>query len=45
MSLDTRYIVKPSRLQGTVRVSGAKNCVLRLMAASLLTDEPIAMSE
>lgn len=45
MSLNTRYIVKPSRLEGTVRVSGAKNCVLRLMAAALLTDEPISMSE
>ena len=29
--------VMPSRLEGSVRVSGAKNSVLRLLAASLLT--------
>jgi len=31
-------------LEGTVRLSGAKNSVLKLMAASLLADEPIALS-
>lgn len=33
----TQYRLAPSRLCGSVRVSGAKNSVLRLMAASLLT--------
>ena len=31
------YRVQASRLEGQVRLSGAKNSVLRLMAASLLT--------
>ncbi|MGQ9689538.1 MAG: UDP-N-acetylglucosamine 1-carboxyvinyltransferase [Desulfobaccales bacterium] len=33
--------VKKSRLQGKVTLSGAKNSALRLLAASLLTDEDI----
>jgi UDP-N-acetylglucosamine 1-carboxyvinyltransferase len=33
--------VKKSRLQGKVALSGAKNSALRLLAASLLTDEEI----
>ncbi len=41
---DTRYLVEASRLQGSVRVSGAKNSVLRLMAASLLTAEPVRLT-
>ncbi|MEX2551218.1 MAG: UDP-N-acetylglucosamine 1-carboxyvinyltransferase [Nitriliruptoraceae bacterium] len=32
-------------LQGTVRLSGAKNSALKLMAASLLTDEPLDLRE
>jgi UDP-N-acetylglucosamine 1-carboxyvinyltransferase len=31
-------------LEGTVRLSGAKNSVLKLMAASLLADEPVELS-
>lgn len=38
-----RYIVRPSRLEGRVRVSGAKNAILRLMAATLLTDQPVVL--
>lgn len=34
----------PSRLRGRVRVSGAKNSVLRLLAASLLTEAPIELA-
>lgn len=34
---------EPSRLVGEVRVSGAKNSVLRLLAASLLTSETITL--
>lgn len=37
------YEVRPSRLTGEVRLSGAKNSVLRLLAASLLTDEPVLL--
>lgn len=37
------YAVQASRLEGTVRLSGAKNSVLRLMAASLLTEEPVRL--
>jgi UDP-N-acetylglucosamine 1-carboxyvinyltransferase len=36
-------IVKKSKLEGIVRVSGAKNSSLRLLAASLLTDELIEL--
>lgn len=32
-------------LEGTVRLSGAKNSVLKLMAASLLADGPVELSE
>lgn len=35
--------VRPSRLEGMVTVSGAKNSVLRLLAASLLTSERIVL--
>lgn len=36
--------IAPSRLCGTVRLSGAKNAALRHLAASLLTDQPITLS-
>lgn len=36
--------VSKSRLVGTVKVSGAKNSSLRLLAASLLTDETIELN-
>lgn len=39
----TKIILKPAVLSGKVKVSGAKNSVLRLMAASLLTDEPVVL--
>jgi UDP-N-acetylglucosamine 1-carboxyvinyltransferase len=32
------------RLSGTIRISGAKNAALPLMAASLLTDEPLILA-
>lgn len=42
---DTRILtVRPSQLHGQVRVSGAKNSVLRLLAASLLTPERIVLN-
>lgn len=37
-------IVHPSKLNGVVRLSGAKNSALRLLAASILTDEEITIS-
>ena len=40
---DLSYRLERSRLVGSVRVSGAKNSVLRLMAASLLTPGRIAL--
>lgn len=36
-------VMSPAKLEGTVKVSGAKNSVLRLMAASILTNEPIVL--
>ena len=38
------YLVSPSRLSGRVQVSGAKNSALRLLAASLLTPEPVQLA-
>ncbi|HET9232308.1 MAG TPA: UDP-N-acetylglucosamine 1-carboxyvinyltransferase [Vitreimonas sp.] len=40
---DLSYCLERSRLVGSVHVSGAKNSVLRLMAASLLTPARIAL--
>lgn len=39
----TKIAVKAATLNGKVKVSGAKNSVLRLMAASLLTEEPVVL--
>lgn len=36
-------VIQTSRLSGTVRLSGAKNSALRLLAASLLTSEPVTL--
>ncbi len=49
MALNTnneeRYLIRGgNELKGRVRVSGAKNSVLKLMAASLLTEEPCRIS-
>jgi len=38
-----KMTVSKSKLMGDVTVSGAKNSALRLLAASLLTDEPIEL--
>lgn len=37
-------VVKKARLEGRVKVSGAKNSALRLLAASLLTEETIELN-
>ena len=39
----TKYLIQPSKLEGQVEISGAKNSVLRLMAASILTSETIGI--
>lgn len=36
-----QYIIESSKLEGTIKLSGAKNSVLRLLAATLLTSEEI----
>ncbi len=41
MKTEDNYIISKSRLEGTVSVSGAKNSVLKLLAASLLTNDTI----
>lgn len=38
------YQVQHSRLEGSVRISGAKNSVLRLMAATLLTADRVRLA-
>lgn len=35
--------ISKSRLEGQVKVSGAKNCALKLLTASVLTDEPVEL--
>ncbi|WP_158967156.1 UDP-N-acetylglucosamine 1-carboxyvinyltransferase [Paraglaciecola sp. L3A3] len=44
MSDNFTYKVKPSVVQGRVRLSGAKNSVLRLLAASILTEGDIELT-
>lgn len=43
MSDNFKYKVYPGKVEGKVTLSGAKNSVLRLLAASLLTDEPVVL--
>jgi UDP-N-acetylglucosamine 1-carboxyvinyltransferase len=43
METSNNLVIYPSRLVGEVRVSGAKNSALRLLAASLLTSNPIRL--
>lgn len=42
--MDMLRIRGGATLKGTVPISGAKNSVLKLMCASLLTDEPVTLS-
>ena len=42
--MDRIRIRKAARLQGEIPISGAKNAALKLMAASLLTAEPLVLS-
>lgn len=43
-NLCSSYVLKRSRLQGAVRVSGAKNSLLKLLTASILTDDRVQLS-
>ncbi len=42
--MDRIAIVGGSRLKGDIAISGAKNSAIKLMAASLLTDEPLRLT-
>jgi UDP-N-acetylglucosamine 1-carboxyvinyltransferase len=42
--LDRIAIIGGARLNGEIPVSGAKNSAIKLMAASLLTDEPLRLT-
>ena len=39
-----QYVIRPSRLEGSVRLNGAKNSVLKLLTASLLTEGKIEIN-
>jgi UDP-N-acetylglucosamine 1-carboxyvinyltransferase len=41
---DRKIVVEKSKLKGTVKVSGAKNSVLRLLAASILFDKDVELT-
>ncbi|WP_114749060.1 UDP-N-acetylglucosamine 1-carboxyvinyltransferase [Pleomorphovibrio marinus] len=43
MNESNKLLIQASRLEGDVSLSGAKNSALRLMAASILTDEPVEL--
>ena len=39
-----RFVIQGGRrLEGTVRINGSKNAALPLMAAALLTDQPVTL--
>jgi UDP-N-acetylglucosamine 1-carboxyvinyltransferase len=42
--LDRIAIIGGARLEGEIPISGAKNSAIKLMAASLLTDEPLRLT-
>jgi UDP-N-acetylglucosamine 1-carboxyvinyltransferase len=42
--VDRIAIVGGARLEGEIPISGAKNSAIKLMAASLLTDEPLRLT-
>jgi len=44
MSLDKIIITGGNQLHGKIKISGAKNAALPLIAASLLTDQPLVLS-
>jgi UDP-N-acetylglucosamine 1-carboxyvinyltransferase len=42
--MDRIAIVGGARLQGEIPISGAKNSAIKLMAASILTDQPLRLT-
>lgn len=42
--MNSKILVTKGKLEGKVKLSGAKNCALRLLAASLLTEETIELT-
>ena len=42
--MDRIAITGGARLEGEIPISGAKNSAIKLMAASLLTDEPLTLT-
>ena len=42
--MDSIAITGGARLNGTIPISGAKNSALKLMAASILTDQPLLLT-
>ncbi|WP_353150660.1 UDP-N-acetylglucosamine 1-carboxyvinyltransferase [Flavobacterium sp.] len=42
--MEDNLVIRKARLQGKVKVSGAKNSALRLLAASILTDELVELN-
>lgn len=42
--MEDNLVIRKARLEGTVQVSGAKNSALRLLAASILTDEDVELN-
>ena len=42
--MDRIAITGGARLQGEIPISGAKNSAIKLMAASLLTEEPLRLT-
>src|SRR3954470_2298554 len=42
--MDRIAIVGGARLEGEIPISGAKNSAIKLMAASLLTDQPLRLT-
>lgn len=43
MNYNDKISVKKSKLEGVIKISGAKNSSLRLLAASILTDEKVEL--
>ena len=42
--MDRIAIIGGARLEGEIPISGAKNSAIKLMAASLLSDEPLRLT-
>ena len=42
--MNSKILITKGKLEGKVKLSGAKNCALRLLAASLLTKETIELT-